>query len=123
MKLFEINGEDFTHRIMMTTYAVNRKPRYNEWEDENGTKHRDNYAYKVQGSFKMYFDSIEDYLHFVEVLNEQTTAGGVTPVVLYVNNTNSVRETNVFIDFEPQNDMPYFGVTEHDGFTINLEEA
>ena len=51
--VFKIGENDYSSKVVMDTYNVNRIDVYTEWEDANGTKHRDVYRQKIQGDFEM----------------------------------------------------------------------
>ena len=123
MRLFELAGTDFTPNITMATYQVNRVPVYEEWTDANGINHRDTYRSRVSGGFHLKFTENDDYYNFINLVHENTGQSGYTPVTVYLNNYNTVTDVNVFISFEPTNELPYFGkIDKYDGFDVTIEE-
>lgn len=122
MRLFVIGTTDLTNRIVVPTYKVNRQPSYNEWTDANHQKHRDILRFVINGTFTVKFAVKEDYYNFIDLIQKNTGTDGSTPVSLYVNNCNQVFTTNVFITFDPENTLPYYGVKSYDGFEVTIEE-
>lgn len=98
--LLNINGVDYTENIVIDSYVVNAFSKYSEWTDANGTTHRQNIREKVSGSFEMAFATINDYAHFVEHLKDSTSSGGYVPTYLFVNNRNSYKSCNVYLQYE-----------------------
>lgn len=122
MRLFSINGKDLTHYITVPSYIMNSKDVYNEWVDANGLTHRDVYRTKVSGKFTMLFTDHDEYFDFLKLINEHKGTGGYVPVSLYVNNLNTIVNTDVYIEMEPANTLPYFGINKYDGFEVSIVE-
>ena len=124
MELFMIGDDDFTNFITVPSYKVNYGPVYNTWTDANYKQHRDILRYKVQGSFKLLFDTEEDLNRFLDdVYNFEDITTGTVPIKVYVNNLSNQQEIDAFISFAMANEKPYFGVKQHDGFEVKVEEA
>lgn len=124
MELFMIGEDDFTNFITVPSYKVNYGPVYNTWTDANYKQHRDILRYKVQGSFKLLFDTEEDLNRFLDdVYNFEDITTGTVPIKVYVNNLSNQQEIDAFISFAMANEKPYFGVKQHDGFEVKVEEA
>ena len=123
MELFRIGTVDFTKRITVPSYKVNRHPQYHEWVNGNGVTRRHVYRQKISGTFTMRFVNPEDYFEFINMVSENTGAGGYTPVSVYVNNINEVVNTNVFINFDPANTLPVMGTRKDSGFQVTIEEC
>lgn len=122
MRLFSINGEDLTQYITVPSYNINSKDIYTAWVDANHVTHRDVTRTKVSGKFTMLFDEHNEYFEFLELIKKHKGAGGYIPVSLYVNNLNTVVNVDVFMDMEPANTLPYFGIRKYDGFEVSIEE-
>ena len=124
MELFMIGDDDFTNFITVPSYKVNYGPVYNTWTDANYKQHRDILRYKVQGSFKLLFDTEEDLNRFLDdIYNFEDITTGTVPIKVYVNNLSNQQEIDAFISFAMANEKPYFGVKQHDGFEVKVEEA
>lgn len=121
-RLFVINNEDFTSFIRVPTYMINKLPVYNEWQDANGTYHRDIYRTSVEGSFTLWFDSHEDYFNFYKIINANTTSEGWILLTLYLNNEDDVYTSKFFLSMTPKNELPYMGMKAHEGFEISVKE-
>lgn len=120
--LFVIGQIDFTRRILVPTYQVNRQPIYTSWKDGYGVTHRDITRFKMSGTFTLYFDSIADQLEFQELLRVSTTAGGYVDTMLYDNLSNKTYPAQVYLDIAPRNVLPLLGEAEHDGIAVKIEE-
>lgn len=129
MKLFvitDLSGRevlDLTQRIELGTYQVNKQWQYEEWEDSNYTKHKERTCRKGIGSFTLKFFSIDEYREFVTAIENNTRSDGSTQVRVYYNNLMNTDVANMFIDFEPKNDLPSYGVrADYEGIDITVEE-
>lgn len=121
-RLFVINNEDFTHFIKVPSYQVNQLPLYNEWQDANGTYHRDIYRTQVEGSFTIWFEDQQDYFEFYRMVNANTTSEGWILLTVYMNNMDNVYTSKFFLTMTPKNELPYMGIKQHDGFDVQLKE-
>lgn len=122
MELFKMGEIDFTKCIKASTYKVNSKDVYNEWTDGNYKVHRDVVRSKVEGTFSLYFQTVEKEQEFFDTLNSLTGTGGHTPVSVYVNNHHEIRDIEVFIEIDPTNEKPFMGLSEYEGFELKLTE-
>lgn len=124
MELFIIGDHDYTEFITVPSYKINNGPVYNEWTDANYKKHRDILRYKITGTFKMLFNTEEDLNQFLDdIYNYEDASGGYIPVTVYVNNLSNQQTIDAYISFTLANDKPYYGVKEHEGFEIKVEEV
>jgi hypothetical protein len=101
---------------------MNIKPVYKEWTDAYGINHRYITRKQISGSFTMWFDDPEELFTFNTRIQEKTTFAGYVTIGVYVNNLNEFKTIDAYIDYELQNDLPYFGAKEHDGFTVTITE-
>lgn len=122
MQLFNIAGNDFTKHITVPSYKVNKHDEYKEWEDENCVIHREIIRTRISGDFTMMFLNKESYYNFINILKRNKDAGGYTPASLYVNNTDEVVDTKVFISIDPENAIPLIGNESHKGFEVQITE-
>lgn len=124
MELFMIGEHDYTSFITVPSYKMNYAPVYNTWTDANYRQHRDILRYKIQGSFKLLFNTEEDLNAFLDdIYNEEDPSTGTITVTVYVNNLSNQQDIDAFISFTMANEKPYFGVKEHEGFEVKVEEA
>jgi hypothetical protein len=117
-----ITRQDYTSNILMSSYNVNSKPIYKEWTDANGTNHRYITRNQIGGSFTMWFDDPDELFTFMKRLKEKTTTAGYATIGVYVNNLDEFVTIDAYVDYELQNDLPYFGAGQHDGFTVTISE-
>lgn len=123
MELFMIGDNDYTQYITVPSYKVNYAPVYNTWTDANYITHRDTLRYKVSGSFKMLFNTEEELNQFLDdIYNNEDASGGYIPIKVYVNNLSNQQDIDAYISFTLANDKPYYGVKEHEGFEVKVEE-
>lgn len=123
MELFMIGEDDFTPYITVPSYKINNVPVYNTWTDANYKQHRDILRYKISGSFKLLFNSETDLNRFLDdIENMEDVTTGTVPVKVYVNNLSRQEEIDAFISFTMANEKPYYGVKEHEGFEVKVEE-
>ena len=123
MELFMIGDNDYTQYITVPSYKVNYVPVYNTWTDANYTTHRDILRYKVSGSFKMLFNTEEELNQFLDdIYNNEDASGGYIPIKVYVNNLSNQQDIDAYVSFTLANDKPYYGIKEHEGFEVKVEE-
>lgn len=122
MDLFRIGTSNFTSYIKVPDYKVNMKDVYKEWTDAAGLDHRKLVRRRVSGTFKMYFDTAEEFKNFFRTLEESREGDGTIAVSLYLNNLDREYQGSFFVDAEPSNEVPLFGVASHDGFDVTVTE-
>lgn len=114
---------DLTRYIPMSKYDVNNVVNYKEWKDSNYKVHRRRTDEKAEGEFTLRFPSVNEYAHFVSVLNEfKDQDDGSVRAVVWLTNEFKTRDMNVFLDFEPQNDLPLLADNKSEGFPVELTE-
>lgn len=125
MELFCIDGKDFTTRITVPTYAVNRTDVFEEWVDANHITHRDRTRGRIEGTFTLLFSDKKDFFDFIDTVNRCKDPGGcyIAPVSLYVNNENIVEhDLQVFIEMELANSLPIMNIGENEGFEVTVTQ-
>lgn len=121
--VFATINNDYSGKIIVDTYDVNRIDIYTEWEDANGTKHRDVYRQRIQGSFDMQISKISEYQAFVDDIRTHKTNGGFVACRVCVNNENNENVyAELFIDYAPIKTMKNDYTKGYLTFTVNIEE-
>ena len=121
--VFKIGNNDYSDKVIVDTYDVNRIDIYTEWEDANGTKHRDVYRQKIQGQFDMLIPKLSDYQSFIADVKGHTTNGGYVQCRVCVNNYNQENVyANLFIDYTPIKTMNNNYTKGYLSFTVTVEE-
>lgn len=114
---------DLTRNIPMSKYKVNNIVNYEEWKDSNYRIHRRKTDEKAEGDFTLRFPNANAYSSFISILNDfrDSTDGSINATV-WLNNENRTKDMRIFLDFEPQNDLPILADNKSDGFTVTLTE-
>lgn len=121
--VFKIGDNDYSAKVLMDTYKVNRIDIYTEWEDANGTTHRSIYRQKVQGEFEMQISKLSEYNAFISDVQAHKLNGGFVPVKLAINNENTENcEVYAFIDYTPIRTMRTNYTKSYLSFTVTIEE-
>jgi hypothetical protein len=121
--VFKIGNNDYSDKVLMDTYNVNRIDVYTEWEDANGTTHRDIYRHKVQGEFDMQISKLSDYQAFVADVARNKRNGGYVPCYVCINNENMENAfAQLFIDYTPIKTMNNNYTKGYLSFTVRVEE-
>lgn len=124
MQLFVVDGKDFTNHITVPSYKVNKDDIYVEWEDAAYGKHKEVVRTKVKGNFKLLYDDIEeldDFFDTIEALKSESDDGSIE-ATLYLNKLHTVETVNVFIEYSPANEKPFFQKQKVSGFEVSVEE-
>lgn len=93
---FKIAGIDYSEKLI-SPYDVNQRKEYDEFIDENGNRHKTPTRKYISGTVKLKLTDSE-YNSFVSTIQEGTS-DGLCPVMLTVNNINSVESSNFYLDF------------------------
>lgn len=121
--VFKIQSTDYSDKVLMDTYNVNRIDVYTEWEDANGTIHRDIYRHKIQGEFDMQISKMSDYQAFIADIARNKRNGGYVPCYVCVNNENMENVfAQLFIDYTPIKTMNNNYTKGYLSFTVRVEE-
>lgn len=123
MRLFSINGVDLTNHITVPSYSVNQISSYINWQSASYVNHRYVTRKVVSGTFTIYFDDPSEYFEFLDLINRNTNTLGYIPgVEVYCNNIKDIVTADIFLDFTPVNDLPFYGAKQHDGYQITIQE-
>lgn len=122
MELFILDGVDYTEHIVVPSYKVQSEPVTKTWEDALYTTHIDTVREKLQGSFKIYFDSIDELNAFLNKLINLKDVDNYTPATLYDNWYRNKKTSKFYFKLSLINDKPYYGTKKHDGYEIQVEE-
>lgn len=115
---------DFTKNILLPTYSVNKVPIYVTWEDQQFKEHRRLVRNKITGSFQMYFDTVEEFNQFIQIMDQNKNVEGYINAQLYCVNTASfVTGCEISIDWEPSDIIPIIGVENYDGIDIQITNS
>ena len=121
--VFKIQSTDYSDKVLMDTYNVNRIDVYTEWEDANGTTHRDIYRTKIQGEFDMMISKMSEYTDFINSVRNNKANGGYVPCYVCVNNDNQENvSANMFIDYTPIKTMNNNYTKGYLSFTVRVED-
>lgn len=122
-RLFIVAGVmDLTNYIVVPSYQVNLLDGYDEWTDNNKVLHRDIVSKKASGSFQVKFETLEQFQTFMIVMKDYKKQNGAYDCTVFCNNTLSTYNTEMFIDFEAANVMPYIGAKDYDAIEITVEQ-
>ena len=121
--VFKIGDNDYSDKVVVDTYNVNKVDIYTEWEDANGRTHRDVYRRKIQGDFDMLIAKIGDYQSFIMDVQNHMTNGGYVPCKVCVNNMNEENvQADLFIDYSPIKTMNSNYTKGYLTFNVTVEE-
>ena len=119
--LEESHYVNYTNKILVPTYKVNNKSEFTEWTDADLVLHRDHLRYRAEGSFTLIFIDQQEYVDFLDHYRD-ALADGYIQAKIYLNNTHRNKTTEVFLDFELANEMPFMGVKDVEGIEVTLKE-
>lgn len=121
-----LNGREtfnVTPFIAVPSYKVDDKPLGDSWQDSNWISHVDIVRYKAQGTFTVWFDNLDDYEAFADFVESQKDDENCIKAHIYLNKQRITKHgIYVMVNWEPQNDLPLYGVKQHDGYEITIEE-
>lgn len=121
--VFKIGNNDYSSKVLMDTYNVNQIDVYTEWEDANGTTHRDIYRTRIEGSFDMQISKISEYQAFIQDIDNMRNTGGYIPCYVCVNNRNEESVyAQMFIDYAPIKTRNNDYTKGYMSFTVNVRE-
>lgn len=122
MQLFVLNGVDYTQHIVVPSYKVQREPVTKTWEDATYSNHVDFIRWRIKGTFRIYFETVEEFDHFLNELTNMRDTDYYTRAKFYDNDTRQLVDSRYIIKFTFANDKPYYGIKKHDGYDIQIEE-
>ena len=120
MNLVTVNSFDLSPYIIAPSYEMNREDVFREWVDGNGITHRSVYRTRVRGQFEVKFWDRSKYATFLTNIGAVKT-GGYYPMTVYVNNTETTENVNLFMEFSPTLTAKY-STPEYETFRITVEE-
>lgn len=119
---FTVSSTDCSANVVAGTYKVNNKPVFFEWTDAAQSVHKKKLRDKVEGTLDMFFRSLTDYNAFLTTL-ESATSDGKTALTVSVNNTNSNKTGNFYVDMEPARNIDGSWSDYMEKFTLNISEV
>lgn len=120
-RLFIVAGMmDLTSFIEVPSYQVNLREGYNGWTDSNFTEHRDKAYEKVAGSFRIRFETVDQFQAFMVVMDNNKNDDGSIDCTVFLNNKLTTITTALFVDFEAANIMPLIETGQFDGIDITV---
>jgi hypothetical protein len=122
MEMFMIGDNDYTKYITVPSYKVNKNPITTEWTDVLKTKHQEVVRTRIEGTFSMLFDDPVELDKFLDDVENNMTTGNYIHLKVYENKRRDLIESDFFIEFELQNDRPYFRIKTHETFEVQIEE-
>lgn len=122
MEMFMIGNNDYTKYITVPSYKVNKNPITTEWTDVLKTKHQEVVRTRIEGTFSMLFDDPVELDKFLDDVENNMTTGNYIHLKVYENKRRELIESDFFIEFELQNDRPYFRIKTHEPFEVKIEE-
>jgi len=121
--VFKIGDNDYSGRVVVDTFNVNRIDIYTEWDDANGTTHRDVYRQRVEGEFDMLIANLAEYEAFVQDVRQHTANGGYVTCKVSVNNYNQENyQANLFVEYTPVRTMMNNYTKGYQSFTVRVRE-
>lgn len=122
--VFKIGANDYSDKVVMDTYEVNQIDVYTQWEDANGTIHRDTYRKKISGRFDMLISSLSEYNAFIADIQNNKTNGSWVDCLIAVNNLNQENvSAKLFIDYTPIRTRNTNYTKGYMSFTVTIEEC
>lgn len=123
--IFSINNKDYSGNVLAnSTYKVGEEDVFEEWTDANEITHRQKVRTRVTGSFKMLFETIEEYNAFLSdyrtAINNDTRAADITVALNYPENTS--KRINAFLEINPTRRLLDTQKEVMDIFDVNVKE-
>lgn len=120
--VFIVNNIDFSGHVLAGTYEVGNEPIYTEWQDANGRYHREVFRKRLQGSFDMYFKTVDEFEQFNQAYKTIRQDSGLTKVSIMNNSTNQVEIKDVYLDFSPVRNRRDDWEDYYETFTVDIKE-
>jgi hypothetical protein len=117
-----INNIDFSDHVIAGSYEVGNVPVLTEWTDANNRLHREVYRERLQGSFDMYFRTVDDFEEFNQAYKTVRQNSGLTRVSIMNNSTNQVEQKDVYFEFSPVRNRHDNWEDYYEQFTVNVKE-
>lgn len=124
MANFKIGNTDFGGHVIAGTYSVSNDVIYKVWTDGNGHNHRTPKRSKMQGSFDMFFRTMEQYQSFIAAIEASKTANvnSYVSATLTDNISNADIESKYYLDFKPVRNRDANWKDYFETFTVTVEE-
>ena len=91
--------------------------------DSNWLSHVEVVRYKAKGTCTVWFDDPNDFEAFTDFIENHKAADGFIKATLYLNKKHTQKSNiDITITWEPQNDLPFYGIKQHDGYELTIEE-
>lgn len=120
--VFKINDTDFSDHVLAGSYDISEVPVYTEWTDANGRDHREVFRKRLQGSFDMYFKTVDDFEEFNEAYRLIRLDSGLTRVMIMNNSTNQLEQKDVYLEFAPIRNRRDDWEDFYERFTVDVKE-
>lgn len=121
--IFSINGVDYSDHVIAGSYSINNSPVFKEYDDANGNTHRVKIRDRIEGSFSMWFRTVEEFNDFMSDVNSATTpSNNISVAFLLVNNTNQSGNFNVFLDYDTTRNRDGSWNDYMERFTVKVKE-
>ena len=112
-----------TPYIQVPTYKINDVPLGESWQDSNWYSHDEIVRYKAKGTCTVWFDDVNAFESFTDFIETNKAADGYIKATLYLNKKHTTKANiDIKIDWEPQNDLPLYGMKQHEGYELTIEE-
>lgn len=124
MAIFKVGNIDYSNRVIAGSYNVQTKPVYTSWNDANGVEHRQlvRATKRTEGTFDMFFKSIDDYNAFVSQIDTVQLPDLTVPCTVKSNTTNAEVVSFFFVDFSPVRNRKGNWEDYMEKFTVSVKE-
>ena len=120
--LFKIGDADFTRFIMVPSYIVNSHDIYEEYSDGNYKFRRKKIRDRITGKFSMKFSDSYSFSQVLAKFNSEKDSDGAITATVYVVNTQTVKTSKFYVEFEAADIIPFLGVKDTDALEVTIEE-
>lgn len=124
MAVFKIGDTDFSAHVIAGSYSVCNDEIIALWTDGNGNSHRRTKRKKMQGSFDMFFRTMEEFQGFIEAINasKAENMNNYVSATLTDNFSNEDIVSNYYLDFRLVRNRDAAWRDYFERFTVNAEE-
>lgn len=119
--VFLVGNKDYSAHVIAGSYEVNNDPQYKEWEDASYISHKLKLRDRVQGSFDMWFRTVEEYEEFKADL-DAVKANEAYTISLTVNNTSEQANIYAYLDFKLVRNIDGAWNDYFERFTVTVKE-
>jgi len=115
---------DYSNRVIAGSYDVQTKPIYTSWLDGDGKEHRKQTRStpKTEGSFDMWFKTIEEYNDFAAQVASERLPDLTNLISVRSNTTNQLVSSKFFVDFSPVRNRKGDWTDIMERFTVSIKE-